>query len=70
MPKIYSCQKNFVEAGCFVRHAKSSGRPRVSDATVEQSREKFVGSPRKLTPHGLEELLVILSHNYPTENSM
>jgi transposase len=44
-PTIYSWHKNFVETGCSVRHAKSPGRPRVSDATVEQVRDSFVQSP-------------------------
>jgi hypothetical protein len=46
-PKIYSWHNNFVETGCSVRHAKTLGRPCVSDATVEQFRESFVRSPRK-----------------------
>jgi hypothetical protein len=46
---IYSLHKNFAETVCPVRHAKSSCRPCVSDATVEQLRESFVGSPRKST---------------------
>ena len=41
-PTIYSWHTNFVQTGCSVRHAKSPGRPCVSDATVEQLRESFV----------------------------
>jgi hypothetical protein len=33
---IYSWHKNFLKTGFSVLHAKSPGRPRVSDATVEQ----------------------------------
>jgi hypothetical protein len=47
-PTFYSWHKNFVETGCSVRHAKSPGRPCVSDATVEQL-ESFVRIPRKST---------------------
>jgi hypothetical protein len=35
-PTIDSWHKNFVETGCSVRHAKSPGRPCVSDAAVKQ----------------------------------
>ncbi|PNF26049.1 hypothetical protein B7P43_G06405 [Cryptotermes secundus] len=48
-PTIYSWHKNFVQTGCSVCHAKPLGRPRVSDATVEQIRESFVRSKRKST---------------------
>jgi len=48
-PKLYSWHTNFVQTGCSVRHAKSPGRPCVSDATVEQLRESFVRRPRKST---------------------
>jgi hypothetical protein len=37
-PTIYSWHKNFVETGCSMSHAKSPGRPCVSDTTVEQLR--------------------------------
>jgi hypothetical protein len=46
-PTVYWWHKNCVETGCSVRHAKSPGRPCVSDATVEQLRESLVRSPRK-----------------------
>jgi transposase len=48
-PTIYSWHKNFVETGCSVLHAKSSGRPSVSKVTVEQIKESFDRSPRKST---------------------
>ncbi|PNF19071.1 hypothetical protein B7P43_G11300 [Cryptotermes secundus] len=48
-PTIYSWHKNFVQTRSSVCHAKPPGRPRVSDATVEQIRESFVRSPRKST---------------------
>ncbi|PNF27089.1 hypothetical protein B7P43_G08552 [Cryptotermes secundus] len=54
-PTIYSWHKNFIQTGFSVRHAKSPGRPRVSDATVEQIRESFVRSPRKSTPRASRE---------------
>jgi hypothetical protein len=38
-----------------VRHAKSPGRPGVSDATVEQVRDSFVRSPQKSTRHASRE---------------
>jgi transposase len=50
-PTIYSWHKNFVETGCSVLHAKSPGRPSVSDAKVEQILESFDRSPRKSTRH-------------------
>ena len=40
-PTIYSWHTNFVQTRCSVCHAKSPGRPCVSDATVEQLRESF-----------------------------
>jgi hypothetical protein len=48
-PTINSWPKNFVEAGCY-------GRPRVSDAAVEQLRESFVRSPRKTTRRASQEI--------------
>ena len=54
-PTIYSWHTNFVQTGCSVRHAKSPGRPCVSDATVEQLRESFVRSPRKSTRRASRE---------------
>jgi hypothetical protein len=54
-PTIYSWHKNFVEAGCFVRHAKSPGHACFPDATVEQFRESFVQSPRKSTRRASRE---------------
>jgi hypothetical protein len=48
-PKIYSWHKNFVETWCTVLHAKSPGRPCVSDAAVEQLRESVVRNPRQST---------------------
>jgi hypothetical protein len=54
-PTIYQLYKNFVETGCSVRHAKSPGRPHVSDATVEQFTQSFVRSPRNSTQHASRE---------------
>ena len=53
---IYSWHTNFVQTGCSVHHAKSPGRPCVSDATVEQLRESFVRSPRKSTRRASSEI--------------
>jgi hypothetical protein len=53
---IYSWHKSFVEAGCFVRHAKVLGRPCVSHATVEQLRVSFVRNPRKPTRHASRKI--------------
>jgi hypothetical protein len=41
----------FVETGCFVRNDKKSGRPTMSDETVEIAGINFVHSPRKLMFH-------------------
>jgi hypothetical protein len=38
----FTLGQEFRETGCYVRHAKSPGRPCVCDATVEQLRESFV----------------------------
>ena len=54
-PTIYSWHKTFVETGCSVRHVKSPGRPRVSDAVVEQVRESFARSPTKSTRRASRE---------------
>jgi hypothetical protein len=48
-PTVYWWHKNFIATGCFVLHAKSTGRPCVSDTSVEQIWESFVWSPRKST---------------------
>ncbi|PNF38889.1 hypothetical protein B7P43_G09910 [Cryptotermes secundus] len=52
---IYFWQKNFVQTGCSVPHAKPPSRPRVSDAIVEQISESFVRSPRKSTRRASRE---------------
>jgi hypothetical protein len=44
-PSVYSWHKNFVETGCSVHHAKSPGRPCVSDVAEEQLKESSVRSP-------------------------
>jgi hypothetical protein len=48
---------NFVEIGRSVRHAKSPGRPCVSNAKVEQLRERFVRSLRKSSDVSLGKLV-------------
>jgi hypothetical protein len=57
-PTIYSWHKNFDETGCSVRHIKSPGSPRVSNAAMEQLSENFVRSLRDVR---LGKLVLTLS---------
>ena len=52
---IYDWSKKFQETGCLCK-GKSSGRPPVSEETVESVRETFTGSPRKSTTRARLEL--------------
>jgi hypothetical protein len=50
---IYDWSKKFQETGCLCK-GKSSGRPPVSEETVERVRETFTHSPRKSTTRASE----------------
>jgi len=52
---IYDWSKKFQETGCLCK-GKSSGRPPVSEETVERVRETFTRSPRKSTTRASLEL--------------
>jgi hypothetical protein len=54
-PTIYSRNKNFVGTGRSMLHAKSPGRPCVSDATVEHIWQSFVRRPLKSTRRASRE---------------
>ena len=44
---IYDWSKRFQETGCLCK-GKRSGRPPVSEETVERLRETFIGSPQEV----------------------
>ena len=52
---IYDWSKKLQENGCLCK-GKSSGRPPVSEETVERVRETFTRSPRKSTTRASLEL--------------
>jgi hypothetical protein len=52
---IYAWRKQFEEIGCLCK-AKSPGRPRVADYTVEAVRRSYMRSPSKSTNCASREL--------------
>jgi hypothetical protein len=56
-PSIYTGYKQFIQSGRLCND-KSSGRPPVSEATVNRVRQTFVCSPRKSTRRASRELAI------------
>jgi transposase len=58
---IYDWSTKLQETGCLYK-GKSSGRPPVSEKTVERLRETFTRTPRKSTTRASVELFVTSSY--------